>query len=96
MRYGLLKRELSDQDKFHMEENQLVEMMVTALQENWQRANALFKPPITNDPRTIHGNLKNLWQKAGQVSLGKGKLKDKDRFTDKLVDILNCKCRIIL
>ena len=37
LRYGLLKRELSDQDKFHMEENQLVEMMVTALQEKWQR-----------------------------------------------------------
>ena len=74
-------------------------MIVTALQEHWQRANALFNPPITNDQRTIHGKLKNLWQKAGQVVLGQGKLKDKDRFTEKLdtlVDILNCKCKIVL
>ena len=77
----------------------MVEMIVIALQEHWQRANALFKPPITNDQRTSHGKLKNLWQKDGQAVLGKGKLKDKDRFTeklDKLVDILNCKCKIVL
>ena len=43
--------------------------------------------------------LRDLWNKAVRVSLGQGKLKDKERFTeklDKLVDILNCKCKIFL
>ena len=68
--------------------------MVKAIQDIWQRANALFKPPVTNDLRIIHLKLKNLWQKAVSFSLGKGKLTDKERL-DKLVDILSCKCSMI-
>ena len=99
LRFGVRKRELSDQDRRHVEVDQLVETMVTAVQENWQRANDLFKPPITNDPRTLHLKLRDLWNKAVRVSLGQGKLKDKERFTeklDKLVDILNCKYKILI
>ena len=84
LRYGILIRELSEADRRNLEVAQLVEMMVKALQDIWQRANALFKPPVTNDPRTIHLKLKTLWQKAFSFSLRKGKLTDKEMFTSKL------------
>ena len=58
LRFGVLKRELSNQDRRNVEVDQLVETMVTAVQENWQRANDLFKPPITNDPRTPYSRRK--------------------------------------
>ena len=99
LRYGVMLKELSEQDKRNYVVDQLVGDMVVALKERWQRANAQFKDPIINHDETLNKKVKSLWEKAVQVSLGKGKLKDKDMFTeklDKLVDILNCKCEITL
>jgi hypothetical protein len=99
LRYGILQRELSEENKRNYIVGQLVKDMVEVLQDRWLRANAQLKYPVTNHPDTIFKKLKALWEEASKVSLGKGKLKDKNRFAeklDKLVDILNCRCKIVL
>ena len=99
LRFGLLKREQSEEDKRNYTVDQLVKEMMSALVEQWQKANAQFQFPVINHPDTIYKKVKTLWDEAVKVSLGRGKLKDKERFSeklDKLVDILNCKCPITL
>ncbi|KAG7164077.1 hypothetical protein Hamer_G030356, partial [Homarus americanus] len=65
----------------------------------WTKANALFKPPVINQCRTIELKLTKLWHKAVETSLGKGNLARKNEFLhtlDTLFDILTCKCSIQL
>ena len=99
LRFGLLKREQSEEDKRNYTVDQLVKEMMRALVEQWQKANAQFQFPVINHPDTIYKKVKTLWDDAVKVSLGRGNLKVKERFSeklDKLLDILNCKCPITL
>ncbi|KAG7172168.1 hypothetical protein Hamer_G031223, partial [Homarus americanus] len=69
------------------------------LLHQWTKANALFKPPVINQCRTIELKLTKLWHKAVETSLGKGNLARKNEFLHTLVtlfDILTCKCSIQL
>ncbi|KAG7169392.1 hypothetical protein Hamer_G030716, partial [Homarus americanus] len=69
------------------------------LLHQWTKANALFKPPVINQCRTIELKLTKLWHKAVETSLGKGNLARKNEFLhtlDTLFDILTCKCSIQL
>ncbi|KAG7158061.1 hypothetical protein Hamer_G027646, partial [Homarus americanus] len=73
--------------------------MIVPLLHQWTKANALFKPPVINQCRTIEPKLTKLWHKAVETSLGKGNLARKNEFLhtlDTLFDILTCKCSIQL
>ncbi|KAG7172167.1 hypothetical protein Hamer_G029256, partial [Homarus americanus] len=73
--------------------------MIVPLLHQWTKANALFKPPVINQCRTIELKLTKLWHKAVETSLGKGNLARKNEFLhtlDALFDILTCKCSIQL
>ncbi|KAG7165883.1 hypothetical protein Hamer_G011781, partial [Homarus americanus] len=67
--------------------------MIVPLLHQWTKANALFKPPVINQCRTIELKLTKLWHKAVETSLGKGNLARKNEFLhtlDTLFDILTC------
>ncbi|KAG7176475.1 hypothetical protein Hamer_G029564, partial [Homarus americanus] len=86
----------SDERKQHKE---LINDMIVPLLHQWTKANALFKPPVINQCRTIELKLTKLWHKAVETSLGKGNLARKNEFLhtlDTLFDILTCKCSIPL
>ncbi|KAG7162599.1 hypothetical protein Hamer_G031249, partial [Homarus americanus] len=73
--------------------------MIVPLLHQWTKANALFKPPVINQCRTVELKLTKLWHKAVETSLGKGNLARKMNFAiilDTLFDILTCKCSIQL
>ncbi|KAG7159696.1 hypothetical protein Hamer_G032198, partial [Homarus americanus] len=73
--------------------------MIVPLLHQWTKANALFKPPVINQCRTIELKLTKLWHKAVETSLGKGNLARKNEFLhtlDTLFDILTYKCSIQL
>ncbi|KAG7165022.1 hypothetical protein Hamer_G004771, partial [Homarus americanus] len=73
--------------------------MIVPLLHQWTKANALFKPPVINQCRTIELKLTKLWHKPVETSLGKGNLARKNEFLhtlDTLFDILTCKCSIQL
>ena len=54
LRFGLLKREQSEEDKRNYTVDQLVKEMMSALVEQWQKANAQFQFPVINHPDTIY------------------------------------------
>ncbi|KAG7162697.1 hypothetical protein Hamer_G030759, partial [Homarus americanus] len=87
------------QDYRHPEDKELINDMIVPLLHQWTKANALFKPPVINQCRTIELKLTKLWHKAVETSLGKGNLARKNEFLhtlDTLFDILTCKCSIQL
>ncbi|KAG7165182.1 hypothetical protein Hamer_G029962, partial [Homarus americanus] len=80
-------------------DKELINDMIFPLLHQWTKANALFKPPVINQCRTIELKLTKLWHKAVETSLGKGNLARKNEFLhtlDTLFDILTCKCSIQL
>ncbi|KAG7167104.1 hypothetical protein Hamer_G005440 [Homarus americanus] len=82
-----------------MKNKELINDMIVPLLHQWTKANALFKPPVINQCRTIELKLTKLWHKAVETSLGKGNLARKNEFLhtlDTLFDILTCKCSIQL
>ncbi|KAG7177857.1 hypothetical protein Hamer_G028338 [Homarus americanus] len=82
-----------------MADKELINDMIVPLLHQWTKANALFKPPVINQCRTIELKLTKLWHKAVETSLGKGNLARKNEFLhtlDTLFDILTCKCSIQL
>ncbi|KAG7154220.1 hypothetical protein Hamer_G029142 [Homarus americanus] len=82
-----------------MDDKELINDMIVPLLHQWTKANALFKPPVINQCRTIELKLTKLWHKAVETSLGKGNLARKNEFLhtlDTLFDILTCKCSIQL
>ncbi|KAG7164214.1 Alpha-(1 3)-fucosyltransferase FucT-like 1, partial [Homarus americanus] len=81
------------------QDKELINDMIVPLLHQWTKANALFKPPVINQCRTIELKLTKLWHKAVETSLGKGNLARKNEFLhtlDTLFDILTCKCSIQL
>ncbi|KAG7156859.1 hypothetical protein Hamer_G030917 [Homarus americanus] len=86
-------------DRRNYTDKELINDMIVPLLHQWTKANALFKPPVINQCRTIELKLTKLWHKAVETSLGKGNLARKNEFLhtlDTLFDILTCKCSIQL
>ncbi|KAG7177894.1 hypothetical protein Hamer_G031796, partial [Homarus americanus] len=54
-----------------MHDKELINDMIVPLLHQWTKANALFKPPVINQCRTIELKLTKLWHKAVETSLGK-------------------------
>ncbi|KAG7165705.1 hypothetical protein Hamer_G029161, partial [Homarus americanus] len=52
-------------------DKELINDMIVPLLHQWTKANALFKPPVINQCRTIELKLTKLWHKAVETSLGK-------------------------
>jgi len=99
LRYGLLLRELSEKDKKNYTKKELSNDIMTALLAQWTKANYKFKYPVIIHEVTIQERLTDLWNKATDVSLGRGTLAKKEKFTEdlgKFFDILKCKCKIVL
>ncbi|KAG7168705.1 hypothetical protein Hamer_G024834 [Homarus americanus] len=89
----------SDLPRRNYTDKELINDMIVPLLHQWTKANALFKPPVINQCRTIELKLTKLWHKAVETSLGKGNLARKNEFLhtlDTLFDILTCKCSIQL
>ena len=53
LRYGLLQRELSEQDRRNINVNEIVDKMMSAMVQQWSRANAKFKAPVINHKDTL-------------------------------------------
>ncbi|KAG7156789.1 hypothetical protein Hamer_G029270, partial [Homarus americanus] len=90
---------LSEDSVRNYTDKELINDMIVPLLHQWTKANALFKPPVINQCRTIELKLTKLWHKAVETSLGKGNLARKNEFLhtlDTLFDILTCKCSIQL
>ena len=99
LRFGLLLREQNSKDRRNYTDKELISDIIPHLLHQWTTANALFKPPVIIHCRTIELKLKGLWERAVQVSLGKGNLAKKNAFLhslDTLFDILSCKCSMVL
>ncbi|KAG7172848.1 hypothetical protein Hamer_G028490, partial [Homarus americanus] len=91
--------EKNAKDRRNYTDKELINDMIVPLLHQWTKANALFKPPVINQCRTIELKLTKLWHKAVETSLGKGNLARKNEFLhtlDTLFDILTCKCSIQL
>lgn len=99
LRLGVLLREQATADRRNYTMDTLISDLIDPVTSQWEKANCLFKPPIANHKNTIRAKLKSLWERAINVASGRAKLAEKDKFMeglDKLVDILNCKCKIQL
>ncbi|KAI4816006.1 hypothetical protein KUCAC02_006125 [Chaenocephalus aceratus] len=98
LRYGIYLRDQSKDDRRNYPVDQLVGDIFPGVIGQWSKANALFKPPVTNEKVTIMSKLKEVWNQAvKKCSLGKGTLDARERFSvklDTLFDLLTCKCRI--
>ncbi|KAG7166430.1 High-affinity choline transporter 1-like 1 [Homarus americanus] len=95
----LVMQYLTPGDRRNYTDKELINDMIVPLLHQWTKANALFKPPVINQCRTIELKLTKLWHKAVETSLGKGNLARKNEFLhtlDTLFDILTCKCSIQL
>ena len=99
LRYGLLLREQSGEDVRNYPADCLAKDIYPKVLEKWERANNSFVAPVIISRVTILNKIQESWEQAKNISLGRGKLQVKEAFTaklDKLFDILNCKCKIVL
>ncbi|KAG7159040.1 hypothetical protein Hamer_G030663, partial [Homarus americanus] len=91
--------EVTAEDRRNYTDKELINDMIVPLLHQWTKANALFKPPVINQCRTIELKLTKLWHKAVETSLGKGNVARKNEFLHTLdtpFDILTYKCSIQL
>ncbi|KAG7165348.1 putative leucine zipper transcription factor-like protein 1-like 4 [Homarus americanus] len=75
----------------------LVNDIYTDVLAQWQKVNTQFTVPVIVSERSIKRRMENLWARALEESLGKGKLEVMQTFNqvlDRLFYILSCKCRI--
>ena len=97
LQYGILLREQSEADKRNYSSSSLANDIYNELIMIWQRANTGFQVPVLNSKVTVVKRIQDVWEKANDISLGRGKLALKEAFIsklDKLFDITNCKCDI--
>ena len=78
---------------------EIIEEVVTRIFKQWQLANVLFKPPVTQTPWTVHQKIQNMWNKISDIVWHRTRvsLKQRDELEtklDKLLDIVICKCPI--
>ena len=64
LRYGLLQREMSTEDKRNIPVEDLVQVMFNALIKQWETANSKFKLPVINHELTIKKKIQVLWEQA--------------------------------
>ena len=98
LRLGLLMRDSSCEDRRNYPIDELASDIYPILINQWSKANPAFVSPILNDKKRICVRIKDAWTLATTYSQGKGKLKSKLNFNeklDRLFDILNCKCKIL-
>ncbi len=72
--------------------------MTKAVLAQYTQANAQFRSPIITSQKTSERLLAS-WEKASDISLGRGKLVVKISFAkqlDQLFDIITCKCPIVI
>lgn len=99
LRYGLLLREQSGENVRNYPAATVAKDTYLKVLEKWELANSCFVVPILNSRVTVLKKIEENWEKAKNISLGRGKLEVKEAFIatlDKLFDILNCKCEIKL
>ncbi|ROT70079.1 putative leucine zipper transcription factor-like protein 1 isoform X2 [Penaeus vannamei] len=94
LRYGIYMSEQSEDDRRNYPVDQLVGDIYPALTGQWNKANALFKPPVLNGKVAITPKLKVVWHQAVMFSFGKGKLDAKEWFMVKLDELFYLICVI--
>ena len=98
LRYGLLLREECNIDGKNYPTSVLAKDIYHKVIEKWQHANSSFQSPVLVSRVTIVERIKDSWEQARNISLGRGNLSSKQSFIcklDKLFDILTCKCDIV-
>ena len=98
LRYGLLVRELSENDPRNMTVKDVSKAIFDAVTSQWLKANALFKPPVIVSEKSATDKIIEAWDMATKISQNRTKKDQKERFEkklDKLFDILSCKCQIL-
>ena len=99
LRYGVLIRQISEKNQRTYTNKDIASDMTKAVLAQYTLANAQFKPPVITSQKKISERLLASWEKARDISLGRGKLAVKDSFAkqlDQLFDIITCKCPIVL
>lgn len=99
LRYGLLLREQGGENVKNYPAITHAKDFYPKMLEKWELANSCFVVPILNSRVTVMKKIEENWEKAKNISLGRGKLEVKETFIatlDKLFDILICKCEIKL
>ena len=72
--------------------------MLSMIKAQWQSANAQFKPPVIVSDQVILSKIVIGWEQASDYFHKRMKKSKQEKFLDQLetlIDILNCKCKII-
>lgn len=99
LRYGVLIRQTSEKNQRTYTNKDIASDMTEAVLAQYTLANAQFKPPVITSQKKIRERLLANWEKASDISLGRGKLAVKDSFArqlDQLFDVITCRCPIFL
>ena len=98
LRFGILLREKSEDDPRNFTVKDMVKEVCSAVKIQWQKANALFVPPVIISDKSIIDKISEFWDLATNISLKRIKKDKKEKFErklDSLLDILCCKCNIV-
>ena len=102
IRRGLLLRDQKCQegiDYRHYTVKEIARDLAPILETQWQKANDKFVFPVILSRQRIQDKIIALWKKVFEVAKGKGKAAERDKVEeslDKLMDIVYCKCSIIM
>ena len=79
--------------------NEMAKSLASQVCTQWKKSNALFDPPVTLNEHTIEMKIKQKWELVRSAANNLGKKSDREKIKaelDKVFDILNCKCPILL
>ena len=102
IRRGLLLRDQKCQDGLDYRNytvNAIARDLAPILENQWQKANVKFVFPVILSRQRIEDKIQALWKKVFDVAKGKGKAAERAKVEDcldKLMDIVYCKCSIII
>lgn len=102
IRRGILLKEQNIQDGIdarHYPAYAIARDLAPILESQWLKANAKFVYPVILSRQRIEEKIMALWKKVYDVALGRGKAADRAKVEeglDKLMDIVYCKCTIIM
>ena len=102
IRRGILLKEQNIQDGIdarHYPAYAIARDLAPILESQWLKANAKFVYPVILSRQRIEEKILALWKKVYDVALGRGKAADRAKVEeglDKLMDIVYCKCTIIM
>ena len=87
-----------DKRNYHIKD--LVKALSERLLSQWQRANALFQPPVIINEKSLINRIKEDWEIAKAISnkqiTKKSIISTFERKLDQLYDITKCQCEILL